>query len=137
MKRIILCILFIFLLLQSAGYSEKTFEDINKEFDEIIANISECNEIIDACQTYLDIKAETNLDTPELKSARSRLQLLGVIPYKKYGSEISYVETALEGAQMKLEWYQKDMESNISQQSLYYAQAVKESKKMKKQTAGE
>lgn len=119
MKRKIAIAMIVFLLLGFSAFAEKSFDDLCNEYDQLLVRISTCNEIISACQDYLAIKAETSLDTPELKTARSKLQLLDVIPYKKMGPEISYVETALEIQQMNLDLYQQEAKANLSQQAEY------------------
>jgi len=126
MKRTIAFGFLLLLLFSFFAYAEKTFEDLDREYDQLMDKISECNKIISACQEYLDIKAETHLDTPELKSARAKLQLLDVIPYKKYAPEISYVESALEIENMKLEMYMEEAKTNLLQQAECLAKAAEE-----------
>ena len=132
MKRKIAIAMIVFLLLGFSAFAEKSFDDLCNEYDQLLVRISTCNEIISACEEYLAIKAETSLDTPELKTARSKLRLLDVIPYKKMAPEISYVKTALEIEQMNLELYQQEAKANLLHQGEYIAKLVKENDDLQK-----
>lgn len=132
MKRIVSLCIFLILLVSICSFAEESFETLSQEYDKLISQIEDCNKIISACEDYLAIKAETSLDTPELKQARATLSFLGVLPistkdYKK--AEITYVEDALALAQDQLGTYQDAALENLLHQSEYYVAAVQESDK--------
>lgn len=127
-KAVSICVLMILLVMMPV-FAEKSFDELSQEYEGLILHIEDCNEIISACEDYLTIKAETALDTPELKRARANLSILGVLPisskdYKK--AEISYVEDAMDLAQDQLEYYQAAAEENLRQQSVYYIASIQE-----------